>query len=133
METRGEKISASTSPVKEKAGLKKMMKNMMTANPEKCVWPDSRIPNWRQVRARAYVDMSLRVVSYVFQGLARRFPEFLRRFVRGSREISSVPSLFGCFCLRLQLTTPLMTTPLLEKVFIIHLLHTLVNNNFPRI
>ena len=52
--------------------------------------------NWRQVgSSKAYVqlDMSLKVVISVFEGLARLSRRVWRRFVRGSREISLVPSL----------------------------------------
>ena len=54
------------------------------------------MPNWRQVGTSwAYVqlEMSPKVVAVCFQGLARLSRRVRRRFVRGSREISLVPSL----------------------------------------
>ena len=56
----------------------------------------SRVPNWRQERtfwAYVQLEMSPKVVAVCFQGLARRSRRVRRRFVRGSREISLVPSL----------------------------------------
>ena len=46
-------------------------------------------PCWAYVQ----LDMSLKVVVSVFEGLARLSRRVWRRFVRGSREISLVPSL----------------------------------------
>ena len=54
------------------------------------------MPNWRQVgTCWAYVqlEMSPKVVAVCFQGLARLSGRVIRRFVRGSREISLVSSL----------------------------------------
>ena len=66
----------------------------MTRKSQNRIWADSHVANWRQVGTSwVYVqlDMSPKVVAVCFQG--RRSRRVRSRFVRGSREISLVPSL----------------------------------------